>query len=73
MLSRLKSGQNLKNSGVTFGTFADRLLEIKSATLAPSSIKRDRILLQKPKKLLNMDIRRYLRSVMGILNHILMN
>ena len=35
---------------------ADRLLEIKSATLAPSSIKRDRILLQKPKKLLNMDI-----------------
>lgn len=56
MLSRLKSGENLKNSGVTFGDLADRLLEIKSATLAPSSIKRDRILLQKPKKLLNMDI-----------------
>ena len=56
MLSRLKSGESLKNSGVTFGALADRLLEIKSATLAPSSIKRDRILLQKPKKLLNMDI-----------------
>ena len=52
MLSHIKSGENIKASDVTFGELAKRLIDIKSATLKPSLIEPDTILLQKPKKLL---------------------
>ena len=34
MLSHIKSGENIKASGVTFGELAKRLIDIKSATLS---------------------------------------